>query len=57
METNIQKGRPLHEDLSSVNQFFNMTTIMHGNLFNTNCDTVYYSMAHILCYLTADLND
>jgi hypothetical protein len=48
--TNIQKERPLHGDLCSVNQVFNMTTITSGNFFNTNCD-VDYSPAHILSYL------
>jgi hypothetical protein len=56
LESNIQKGRPLHEDLSSVNQVFSMTTIMSGNFFNTSCD-VDYSMAHIPSYLNAGLND
>jgi hypothetical protein len=33
-----------------------MTTITSGN-FNMNCDVVDYSMAHILNYLVAGLND
>jgi hypothetical protein len=57
LETNIQTERPLHGDLSSVNQVFSMTTIMCGNFFNTNCDLVDYSTAHILSYLAAGLND
>jgi hypothetical protein len=48
LKTNIQKERPFHEDLSSVNQVFNMTTITSGNFFNTDCDDVRYSAAHIL---------
>jgi D-ribose pyranose/furanose isomerase RbsD len=55
-ETNIQKERPLHGDLSSVNQVLNMTTITFDN-FNKNCDVVDYSTAHILSYLVAGLND
>jgi hypothetical protein len=43
LETNIQKERPLHEDLPSVNQVFNMTTITSVN-FNINCDDVDYSL-------------
>jgi hypothetical protein len=56
LETTIQKERPVHGDLSSVNQVFNITTIMSGNFFNTNCDVVDYLMAHILSYLAAGLN-
>jgi hypothetical protein len=56
-ETNIQKQRPFHGDLSSVNQMFNMTTITSGSFFSTNCDAVHYSTAHILSYLVAGLND
>jgi hypothetical protein len=46
LETNIQKERPLHGELSSVNQVLNMISIMSGN-----------STAHILSYLVAGLND
>jgi hypothetical protein len=53
----MQKERPLHGDLSSVNQVFNMTTIMSANFFNTNYDVVDYSTAYILSYLFARLND
>jgi hypothetical protein len=55
LENNIQKERPLHGDLSSTSQVFNMTTIMSVN-FNTNCD-VGYSLAYILSYLVAGLSD
>jgi hypothetical protein len=41
----------------SVNQVFNMTTIMSGSFFTTNFDVVDYSTAHILSYLVAGLND
>jgi hypothetical protein len=51
LETNIQKERSLHGDLSSVNQVFNVTTITSGNFLNMNCDVVDYLMAHILSYL------
>jgi hypothetical protein len=47
----------MHGDLSSVNQVFNMTTVTSGNFFNTDCDVVDYSTAHILSYLVAGLND
>jgi hypothetical protein len=57
LETNIQKQRPLHGDISSVNQALNMTTITSINFFKTNCDVVDDSTAHILSYLTAGLND
>jgi hypothetical protein len=57
LESKIQKERPLYGDLSSVNEVFNMTTIMSGNFFNTNCDAVDYSIAHTLSYLVADLTD
>jgi hypothetical protein len=57
LETNVQKQRVLHGDLASVNQVFSMPTITFCNFFNTNCDVVDYSMAHILRYLVADLND
>jgi hypothetical protein len=53
----LQKERPLHGDLFPVNQVFNMTTITSGNFFNTNCDVVDYSVAHILSYLMAGLHD
>jgi hypothetical protein len=56
LQTNTQKESPLHGDLSSVNQVFNMTTITSGSFFNTNCD-VDYLMAYILSYLVAGLND
>jgi hypothetical protein len=56
LETNIQKERPLHGDLFSVNQVFSMTTIMCGNFFYMDCD-VDYSTAHILSCLVAGLND
>jgi hypothetical protein len=56
LETNMQKERPLYEDLSSVNQVFNITTITSGNFFNSNCD-VDYSMAHVLSYFVGDLNN
>jgi hypothetical protein len=56
LQTNLQKERPLRGDLSSVNQVFNMTTIMSGNFFNMNCDVVDYSTAHILSYLIAYLS-
>jgi hypothetical protein len=42
LETNIQKERPLHGDVSSVNQVFNMTTVMSTKFFNMNCDVVDY---------------
>jgi hypothetical protein len=53
----LQKEMPLHGDLASVNQVFNMPTITSGNLFDTNYDVVDYSTGHILSYLVADLND
>jgi hypothetical protein len=53
----IQKERPVHGDLSSVNQMFSMTTITSGNFFNMNCDDVDYSTAHTHSYLVAGLND
>jgi hypothetical protein len=34
-----------------------MTTITSDNFFSTNCDAVDYSMAHILSYPVAGLND
>jgi hypothetical protein len=34
-----------------------MTTITSGKFFNIDCDVVDYSMAHILSYLVAGLND
>jgi hypothetical protein len=34
-----------------------MTTVTSGNSFNTNCDVVDYSTAHILSYLVVCLND
>jgi hypothetical protein len=34
-----------------------MTTITSGNFFNMNCDADDYSMAHIISYLVAGLND
>jgi hypothetical protein len=46
----------IEEDLFSVNKVFNMTTIMSGNLFDTNCDAVDYLMAQILSYLVVGLN-
>jgi hypothetical protein len=52
----IHKERPLHGDLSFVNQMFDMTTITSGNFFNMNYD-VDYSTAHIFSYLVAGLND
>jgi hypothetical protein len=54
LESNIQKERPLNGDLSSVNQVFNMITIMSG-IFNTNCYVVDCLTAHILSYPVADL--
>jgi hypothetical protein len=56
MFSSTLKEGPLHGDLSSVNQVFNMTTITSSN-FNMNCVIVDYSMAHILSYLVAGLND
>jgi hypothetical protein len=53
----MQKQRPLHGDLSFVNQVFYMATITSGNFFNTNCDVFNYLMAHILSYPVAGLND
>jgi hypothetical protein len=38
LETNIQKESPMHRDLFSVNQMFNMTTVTSGTFFNMNCD-------------------
>jgi hypothetical protein len=57
LETNIQKERPLHGDLSSVNYVFIRPTIMSGNFFNTNYDVVDYLMAHIISSLVAGLSD
>jgi hypothetical protein len=57
LETNIQRERPLHGDLSPVNEVFRVTTITSGNFFNTNCDVVDYSMAHILSYLVAGVHN
>jgi hypothetical protein len=53
----MQKEEPLHGDLSSVNQAFNMTTVTSGNFFSTNCGAVDYATAHILSYPVAGLND
>jgi hypothetical protein len=43
----------MHGDLSPVNEVFTMATITSGSFFNTNCDVVDYSTAHILSYLVA----
>jgi hypothetical protein len=52
----MEQERPLHGDVSSVNQALNMTTTMSGNSFNTSSD-VDYSMVRTLSYLGAGLND
>jgi hypothetical protein len=56
LATNIQREMSLHIDLSSRNQVFRVTTIMSGSFFIPKYD-VDYSMAHILSYLIAGLND
>jgi hypothetical protein len=48
---------PLHGDLSPVNRVLSMTTVTSGNSFNTKCDDVDYSAAHVLSYLAAGLKD
>jgi hypothetical protein len=53
----MQKERPLLWRFLLCESSVNMTTIMSGNFFKTNCDGVNYSAAHILSYLVAGLND
>jgi hypothetical protein len=50
----------MNADLSSVNQVFNMTTIMSGN-FNTNCDapdhlTTHTSVISLQAWIISALN-